>query len=246
MRTTSAIPPRLLKPVTVSEPKRRYPLDQGILRFQYVLKSLIFNDINFEGHHFTLPEVTTLVDGGDIYTQDELGVKQVAGLTEAVEFIVQTLTNTGQFALTLEYSGPINSMIARSLAIGAGNPRNISGVNPENCVHVNAKGDQFDGYRGLDLPAVYDDMMFRFLAECSHPYEAALNYCAYSSYAQYFGDGNKRTSRYTMNGYLIANGYSPIMIPVSERKAYESVLHSLFMGHDFEPYVRLLDSCQLP
>jgi Fic family protein len=45
------------------------------------------------------------------------------------------------------------------------------------------------------------------------PFEGGLAMFLFGAYFQFFFDGNKRTSRHMMNGWLMRHGHNPISIP---------------------------------
>lgn len=59
--------------------------------------------------------------------------------------------------------------------------------------------------------------------------------------AQFFFDGNKRTSMMTMNIDLVKMGYSPVTVPGTKIHEWNMALTELFMRLDAQPIVDLLD-----
>ena len=51
----------------------------------------------------------------------------------------------------------------------------------------------------------------------SNPIEKAFTFFLFGALNQFFFDGNKRTSRYMMNGILMSNGLDAVSIPVSRK-----------------------------
>ncbi|MCZ5238345.1 cell filamentation protein Fic, partial [Escherichia coli] len=54
------------------------------------------------------------------------------------------------------------------------------------------------------------------------PFEGALAMFLFGAYFQFFFDGNKRTSRHMMNGWLMCHGYNPISVPAARALEFNS------------------------
>ena len=52
------------------------------------------------------------------------------------------------------------------------------------------------------------------------------------AYFQFFFDGNKRTSRHMMNGWLMRHGYNPISIPAARALDFNSKMVRFYHSKD--------------
>lgn len=107
---------------------------------------------------------------------------------------------------------------------------------------VDVQNDIFMGYRRDELAEV-SEMMHEQISSIEHPVTRAINYAAFSSYAQYYFDGNKRTARHMMDGELMAFGYDAVPIPYSKVQQYTHALAAMFRTGELRPYARFLLSC---
>lgn len=77
------------------------------------------------------------------------------------------------------------------------------------------------------------------------PFEQAMAYCCFATRAQFYFDGNKRTSRNMMNGHLMINGMRTISIPAAARAEYDHALDRLFRDGDANPHMDLLNRARM-
>lgn len=73
-----------------------------------------------------------------------------------------------------------------------------------------------------------------------HPVIRSISYSTLATYSQLYFDGNKRTSRYMMDGELMSNGFDAIAIPASREREYHESLAVLFREADASQHSRFL------
>lgn len=98
------------------------------------------------------------------------------------------------------------------------------------------------GVGGRDLRPIFEAGR-REILTIVHPVLRAVTYSAFAIRNQFYFDGNKRTSRYMMNGHLIAHGYDGIVTPEARKVEYNRSLASLFINADARPYIEFTLSC---
>lgn len=193
-----------------------------------------------EGSTFTLPEVRTLIEDGEIpegKTLDE--VDQVRDLRDATKSLADRVQN-GTFAMSWDTADQLNNIIARHEVIEAGVRRWTSRINADGRgAEIEVAGQVFQGYRKPQLEQVDKQLMTR-IRHIEHPVLRAVNLAAAMSYAQMYFDGNKRTSRLMGDGVLLSHGFDGIAIPAVQRDDYQAALVDMFRGANLTPYAGFL------
>jgi Fic family protein len=212
-------------------------------RFRARKTNLIFNDVRLEGSTFTEPEVQTLLDGVTVDAKTPLEVDQVLNLSEAADLMLGRAT-TGQFPLSKELSDQLHAWIGRGEAVESGHFRGEDAVSGGGAVNVMGRDYQAPepGPGGRNLADIFAAGVAEVRA-IQHPVLRAVTYCAFATRNQFYFDGNKRTSRYMMNGHLIAHGYDGIVTPESRKGDYNRSLAALFMDADARPYIQFTLAC---
>jgi Fic family protein len=75
------------------------------------------------------------------------------------------------------------------------------------------------------------------------PFEGGLAMFLFGAYFQFFFDGNKRTSRHMMNGWLMRHGYNPISIPAARALEFNSKMVRFYHSKDATEMMIFLTEC---
>lgn len=65
----------------------------------------------------------------------------------------------------------------------------------------------------------------------------------FGSLNQFFFDGNKRSSRYIMNGILMSNGLNPVSIPVNRKQEFNEKMIRFYQTQNGNEMFDFLLSC---
>ncbi len=65
----------------------------------------------------------------------------------------------------------------------------------------------------------------------------------FGAYFQFFFDGNKRTSRHMMNGWLMRHGYNPISVPAARALEFNSKMVRFYHSKDASEMMAFLVDC---
>jgi prophage maintenance system killer protein len=65
----------------------------------------------------------------------------------------------------------------------------------------------------------------------------------FGAYYQFFFDGNKRTSRHMMNGWLMKHGYNPISIPAARALEFNGNMVRFYHSKNATEMMAFLVSC---
>lgn len=75
------------------------------------------------------------------------------------------------------------------------------------------------------------------------PFERALAFFLFGALQQFFFDGNKRTSRFMMNGVLMSNGIDAISVPAGKAQEFNEKMVRFYQGRDGTEMLQFLISC---
>lgn len=79
--------------------------------------------------------------------------------------------------------------------------------------------------------------------QIGNPVEKAFSFFLFGSLNQFFFDGNKRSSRYIMNGILMSNGLNPVSIPVNRKQEFNEKMIRFYQTQDGNEMFDFLLSC---
>ena len=212
-------------------------VERGLARWRRRLPGLVWNDAALEGNPFTLPDVSTLLDGGAVPGYDDRDIQQVLDLSRAAS-IVETTAQAGPCCATDVLSASLNAEITAHEIIEPGVVRDKGRLNDE--AVVNAQGTRFVALSG---GAVLRQALLESLDRANslpHPLASSTAWAALASYHQFYSNGNKRTARYVMNTVLLSHGFDAIVTPAARRAEYNQTLREMYIGGDVTGYALFL------
>jgi len=223
-------------------PEQPGGVDRAIARWLARLPEAVHSDAFLEGNTYTLPEVTTLLDGVGVDGRTLAETQQVLALSQASRYIAD-LATTGLAVPTRAISDELNRMVTAHESIEPGVIRGTGTVGGGG--HVNAMGTAFDapapGAYGSALVDLFHEGADHIASSTGyHPAADAVLWAAWATYNQFYFDGNKRTARHVMNLILLSRGFDAIMIPTRTRTRYHQALTDMFLHGDPVPYAQFL------
>jgi len=215
-------------------------VDRGLARWEARLPGLVWNDAALEGNMFTLPDVTTLLDGEMVEGYDDAQVQQVLDLSNASQ-IVRDVAKTGPVDVSDGLSAQLNAAITAHEIIEPGILRGEGRVRGE--AVVSAMGTQFTALPtiagGAELREVLNESIDR-ANSLPHPVARAVAWAGLGAYHQFYGNGNKRTARYVMNTVLLSHGFDAILTPMARKRDYNNALRDMYLTGDVTGYTLFL------
>jgi len=215
-------------------------VERGLARWRKRLPGLVWNDASLEGNAFTLPDVTTLLDGETVdgYSADQ--VNQVLDLSRAAR-IVEEASQRGPIDVSETLSARLNAAITAHEIIEPGILRGEGRVRGE--ATVSTMGTTFAALPtvagGDELRRAFDQSAGRANA-LPHPVARAVAWAGFGAYHQFYGNGNKRTARYVMNAVLLSHGFDAILTPMTRKHDYNLALRDMYLTGDLTRYVLFL------
>jgi len=190
--------------------------ERVVFRYRRMLPEYVWDAGVLEGNPFTFPEVKTLLEGVTVGGRKLSDQEQILNLADGAKCLVD-LVQQGKFSLEKTTFCSLHSLVARHEALEWGHFR---GEGSE----THFTPDVALGERGRFTPVATEPGAVRLnevfasgvkslQGEVSNPFERACAFFLFGALQQFFSDGNKRTSRYMMNGVLMMEGVDSISIP---------------------------------
>ena len=213
-------------------------------RFHRMLPEFVWDASVLEGNPFTFPEVKTLLDGVTVGGRKISDQEQVLNLAESSRHLL-ALVKSGQFALTKVAFTGLHSIVARNEALEWGVFR---GEGQEANYTPDVSLGEYGRYTPLPTVAGAPKLNQLFkeglaaLDECQ-PFEKATAFFLFGALQQFFLDGNKRTSRFMMNGILMSNGIDAISVPAAKAQAFNEKMVRFYLTKDATEMMAFLVDC---
>ncbi|NDU85955.1 MAG: cell filamentation protein Fic, partial [Ferrovum sp.] len=184
-----------------------HSMDRVCFRLHKMLPEFVWDASVLEGNPFTFPEVKTLLDGVTVGGRKISDQEQILNLAETSKRLL-AMVRSNEFSLSKSVFTELNGMVVRKEALEWGVFR---GEGHEQHYTPDVGLGEHGRYTPLPtLPSAPElNRVFRegvaALHECK-PFERAAAFFLFGALQQFFFDGNKRTSRFMMNGILMSHG----------------------------------------
>lgn len=196
---------------------------------QKILPLLIWDSATLEGYSFTYSEVQTILAGYSVEGHRISDIEEVVGIRKGWFRTLDAIEK--QEGITKALICDINRELSGSFSIEPGVFRTDSSVNGGGTVRT-PEGTYSAPQQRLD--ELWGSFQF------DDPLRQALLRFPFMALAQFFFDGNKRTSMMTLNIDLVKMGYSPITVPGTKTHEWNVALTELFVRLDAQPIIDLL------
>jgi prophage maintenance system killer protein len=224
----------------------RASLNRVAFRFSRMLPEYVWDAGVLEGNPFTFPEVKTLLECVTVGGRKLSDQEQILNLADSSKYLLD-LVKRGSFKLDKETFCALNARVARHETLEWGHFR-------EEGAEVAYTPDVALGERGrfTPLPTEKDARQLnevfargiRALAEdVANPFERATAFFLFGSLQQFFFDGNKRTSRFMMNGLLMGEGIDAISIPAVRAAEFNSRMVDFYTSRNATPMMAFVLDC---
>ena len=223
-----------------------HSIERVCFRFHKMLPEFVWDAGVLEGNPFTFPEVKTLLDGITVGGRKISDQEQILNLVESSKYLLK-LVRGGQFSLDKATFTHLHSLVARNEALEWG--------------HFRGEGDEWNytpdvglGEHGRHTPlptikggANLDDA-FRLGVDALNldvpdPFERGAAFFLFGALQQFFFDGNKRTSRFMMNGVLMSHGIDAISISAAKAQAFNENMIRFYLHRDGSEMMQFLVDC---
>lgn len=189
----------------------------------------VFDIAKLEGSPYTLPQVQTLLEGitvgGKRLEDQQLVLNQKNSLQRLIELVLNN-----QFNLDKQTFCDLHRLVAFEEALVWGEFRTDK---------VSIAGTHYRPPPANQLDDIFTDVV-TYVNQIQHPLEQALLFFLLGSLAQFFFDGNKRTSRLMMNGLLLSQGIDAISIPAKEKQSFNTQMIRFYNTQKADNMLRFL------
>ena len=196
------------------------------------LPELVYDAINLEGIHFTLPEIQTLLDGitvgGHRLADQQIAINQANTWKELFRLIEQD-----SFNLSAKIACELHAIAGKEEALKWGRFRS-GGVTIAGTEYLPPEASSLPGiYEKMigdltDMPDIYDQSIFLFLTMAR---------------MQFFYDVNKRMGRFMMNGLLLSRGFPAINLPAKRQLEFNQLMTEFYASNIAKDMNSFLRSC---
>jgi hypothetical protein len=213
----------------------RASLERVIFRFHRMLPEYVWDAGVLEGNPFTFPEVKTLLEGVTVGGRKVSDQEQILNLAGSSKYLLDLIKHR-QFGVSKSTFCSLHELVARNEALEWGHFR---GEGPE----TQYTPDVALGARGRYTPLatepgagrlneVFASGIRSLERNVSNSFERAAAFFLFGSLQQFFFDGNKRTSRFMMNGILMSDGIDAISIPAVRAAEFNSRMVDFYTSRD--------------
>ncbi|ACD15343.1 Fic family protein [Paraburkholderia phytofirmans] len=202
-------------------------------RFHRMLPEFVWDASALEGNPFMFTEVKTLLDGVAVGGRRISDQNQVLNLIETSKYLLAIVQN-GRFALDKATYCALHGPIARQ------------------AVHERGVFQEEGKTRYAPLPTLpgAPELNRLFAAgtraltdQVSNAFERGCAFFLFGALQQFFFDGNKRTSRFMMNGVLMANGIDAISVPAQRAADFNEKMVRFYLSKDGTEMMAFLLEC---
>ena len=217
-----------------------------LFRFQKMLPEFVWDASVLEGNPFTFPEVKTLLDGVTVGGRKVSDHEQVLNLAASSKALL-AMVREGRFSMIKSVFLELHALVARNEALEWGVFR---GEGPEKNYSPYVSLGAFEPYYPLPtrdgaprLNAVFEAGTRDLACACDNPAERGMLFFLFGALQQFFFDGNKRTSRFMMNGVLMSNGLDAISVPAARAEEFNTKMVGFYRHRDATEMLQFLVSC---
>ncbi|MDR1826739.1 MAG: Fic family protein [Methylobacteriaceae bacterium] len=216
-----------------------------MFHYHRMLPEYVWDASFLEGNPFTFIEVKTLLDGVTVGGHKLSDQEQVLNLAESSKLLLN-MVKTRTFAMTKSVFTSLNAVTARHEALewgvfrGEGKERTYT---PEVLLGGGRRYTPLPTEAGAEkLNGVFHDGVAALAG--LPPMERALAFFLFGALQQFFFDGNKRTSRFMMNGILMMNGINAISVPAARAEEFNGAMVEFYISRDATSMMEFLWSCR--
>lgn len=221
-------------------------VDRSLFRYKQMLAQFVFDASSLEGNPFTFPQVQTLMDGVTVGGHKISDEQQVLNLAAAAKELLALVKN-GNFALNKQTFDRLHALVAKEEAWEWGQ---FQGEGEETSATWPVKlGDdeywpELTEAGAANLNRIFSDGVEALVSEVPDPRERGMAFFLFGALQQFYFDGNRRTSRFMMNGVLMSHGFDAISVPAKRAQEFNENMVRFYLGKDATEMMRFLIDCQ--
>lgn len=223
-------------------------VDRAVYRYKQMLAQFVFDASYLEGNPFTFPEVKTLLDGVTVGGHKLTDEQQVLNLAAAARELF-TLVKAGSFRLDKATFDRLHALVAREEPLEWGYFRGegqFTDITPR--VGLGYEGEFVPSHStepgAENLKKLFSNAVQSLETEVADPRERGMAFFLFGALQQFYFDGNKRTSRFMMNGVLMSHGFDAISVPAKRAQEFNEKMVRFYTDKDGTEMMHFLFECQ--
>lgn len=215
-------------------------------RFHRMLPEFVWDASVLEGNPFTFPEVKTVLDGVTVGGRKISDQEQILNLAEGSKHLLAIVQN-GRFALDKATFCDLHSLVAGKEALEWGVFRGEgeeTRYTPDVALGEAGRHTPLPTMPGApELNRVFAAGTRALTDQVSNAFERGCAFFLFGALQQFFFDGNKRTSRFMMNGVLMSNGIDAISVPAQRAADFNEKMVRFYLSKDGSEMMAFLLEC---
>ena len=223
-----------------------HSIERVCFRFNRMLPEFVWDASVLEGNPFTYPEVQTILDGITVGGRKISDQEQILNLAESSKQLLH-IVKSNAFVLNKETFCGLHAIVARNEALEWGHFRGEGDeINYTPHVGLGSHGQHIplSTLKGApELKKVFDRGVQVLNSHIESSFEKALAFFLFGALQQFFFDGNKRTSRFVMNGVLMSAGIDAISVPAAKREEFNEKMVQFYLKKDATEMMQFMVGC---
>jgi hypothetical protein len=224
----------------------RASLERAVFRFRRMLPEYVWDASVLEGNPFTFPEVKTLLEGVTVGGRKLSDQEQILNLAESSKRLIAMVSH-GQFALNKSTFCELQAIVARNEALEWGHFRGEGaeiGLTPDVALGERGRFTPLQTEPGaIRLNRVFVDGIRSLEQDVTNPFERAVAFYFFGALQQFFFDGNKRTSRFMMNGVLMSEGIDAVSVPAARAQEFNTKMIDFYITRNATEMMGFIVDC---
>ena len=223
-----------------------HSVERACFRFKKMLAEYVWDASVLEGNPFTFPEVQTLLDGVTVGGRKISDQEQVLNLAESSKKLLRLVAER-RFVLSKPVFCGLHAIVAQNEALEWGHFRGEGAevsYSPEVALGQSGRYSPLPTLAGaLRLNDIFKHGVEALITKVTQPFERGLAFFLFGALQQFFFDGNKRTSRFMMNGILMSAGIDAISVPAARAQEFNEKMVQFYLGRDGTEMMAFLGDC---
>jgi len=224
----------------------RVSVERAVFRMHRMLPEYVWDAGVLEGNPFTFPEVKTLLEGVTVGGRKLSDQEQIANLAESSKRLL-SLVKAGEFALNKATFCELHGIVARNEALEWGHFRGEGKETQFTPEVALGEGKRYTPPAtdpgGARLNGIFSTGLQSLDGEVVNPLERGIAFFLFGALQQFFFDGNKRTSRFMMNGVLMSHGIDAISIPAARAQQFNTKMVDFYLTREATEMMRFVVEC---
>jgi hypothetical protein len=221
-------------------------VERAVFRFHRMLPQYVWDAGALEGNPFTFPEVKTLLEGVTVGGRKLSDQEQILNLSESSKRLIE-MVKRRTFALEKPTFCELQGIVARNEALEWGHFR---GEGSETAFTPDVALGEWGRFTpsptepgATQLNRLFSEGVQTLKEQIPSPFERALAFFLFGALQQFFFDGNKRTSRFMMNGILMSEGIDAISVPAARAQEFNSKMVDFYVTRNAAEMMSFLVDC---